>query len=236
MRIIKGLKRNGIVQSFQYILHHVSEYRHERYFSADTEGDVMLADTGIIDKDALDYGAVPYAAILNVLKEFLPTKDLGTFVDYGCGKGRVLLCAGLYQFEKIIGVELSQELADIARKNITRARHKLICNNIDILGENATKFNVPDDATVVHFNSPFRNNTLKIVMENLRASLEASPRELLILYCNAGAFEKLLEEKEDPVIPEGWIRNTNTVVWPHFQPSRDFMYGNAYRIYRILPF
>src|ERR1700719_3166712 len=46
-----------------------------------------------------------------------------TFVDIGAGKGRALLLAAELPFRKVIGVELSEELARIAQKNITLWKH-----------------------------------------------------------------------------------------------------------------
>ena len=43
-----------------------------------------------------------------------------TFIDLGCGKGRVLLMASDYPFKKIIGVEFMPELHRAAQKNIAR--------------------------------------------------------------------------------------------------------------------
>ena len=43
-----------------------------------------------------------------------------TLVDIGCGKGRVLMLASLYEFREIVGVELNPGLARIARKNLRK--------------------------------------------------------------------------------------------------------------------
>ena len=40
------------------------------------------------------------------------------FVDYGSGKGRVLMLAADYPFKRIVGVEFSPPLDRIARENI----------------------------------------------------------------------------------------------------------------------
>ena len=41
-----------------------------------------------------------------------------TFVDYGSGKGRVLLLAAEYPFKRIVGVEFAKSLHDISQENI----------------------------------------------------------------------------------------------------------------------
>ncbi|HET9086661.1 MAG TPA: class I SAM-dependent methyltransferase, partial [Acidobacteriaceae bacterium] len=38
-----------------------------------------------------------------------------TFIDVGCGKGRALLLAQRYRFHQLVGLEISPELAQIAR-------------------------------------------------------------------------------------------------------------------------
>jgi len=45
-----------------------------------------------------------------------------SFVDYGSGKGRVLLVASDYAFKKIVGVEFSKVLNDVAVANIATYR------------------------------------------------------------------------------------------------------------------
>ena len=53
-----------------------------------------------------------FRALLKALE--LPYNSLG-FVDYGCGKGRVLMEAADAGFKRVVGVEFSPELCDIAR-------------------------------------------------------------------------------------------------------------------------
>jgi SAM-dependent methyltransferase len=43
-----------------------------------------------------------------------------TFIDLGCGKGRVLLMASDYSFHAIVGVELNAKLAAVANKNLAK--------------------------------------------------------------------------------------------------------------------
>jgi SAM-dependent methyltransferase len=45
------------------------------------------------------------------------------FVDYGCGKGRVLALAAERPFLRVEGVELSQDLHRVAVRNVAKARN-----------------------------------------------------------------------------------------------------------------
>ena len=49
-----------------------------------------------------------------------PRDEGDVFVDFGCGKGRVLFLAARYRFARIIGVELSERMAEQARRNLAR--------------------------------------------------------------------------------------------------------------------
>ncbi len=52
-----------------------------------------------------------------------------TFIDYGAGKGRVLLIAARHQFDRVVGVELSEPLIRVAAANIAAyaPRHPGLC-------------------------------------------------------------------------------------------------------------
>lgn len=64
------------------------------------------------------YSTTHYSEIWKVLDE-LELRPGDTFLDVGCGKGRVLVAAQRYGC-KVIGVEYNPELVDIARRNLGR--------------------------------------------------------------------------------------------------------------------
>src|SRR5688572_15712537 len=49
--------------------------------------------------------------------ELIPNSSI---IDIGCGKGRAMLAMAHFPFKKIAGVEISPELANIARRNLAR--------------------------------------------------------------------------------------------------------------------
>jgi tRNA1(Val) A37 N6-methylase TrmN6 len=79
-----------------------------------------------------------------------------SFVDVGAGKGRALLLAAGLPFRKIVGVELSEELARIAQRNIARwnraARPKA---RIHVVQQDAAKFRWPRTPLLVYLYNPF---------------------------------------------------------------------------------
>ena len=64
--------------------------------------------------------------------------DRFTFVDFGAGKGRVLMMACEYPFKQVIGVELSRKLHATASRNYNIGFAKWVePNNADLLQRDA---------------------------------------------------------------------------------------------------
>lgn len=106
-----------------------------------------------------------------------------TFVDFGSGKGRVLLVASEFPFSEIIGVEFAEELHEIARRNIRQYRSKTQkCRNIQSLNLDATEFEVPLTPLVLYMFNPFRPAVLTPVLQNLQRSLNSHPRDVILIY------------------------------------------------------
>lgn len=108
-----------------------------------------------------------------------------TFVDYGAGMGRAMLMASDFPFQKIVGVELSQQLVETCRQNLERYRSKWqLCHQFEVHHANATHFVPPLGPLVVYLFNPFTADVLLTVLENLRQSIIESPRPLYLVYAN----------------------------------------------------
>jgi SAM-dependent methyltransferase len=117
-----------------------------------------------------------------------------TFIDLGSGKGRVLLMASDYPFQKIIGVELMPELYRAAQKNIAGySTDRQQCRQIETVCMDARDFQFPDGPLVVYLFNPFSESTFAQVLENLRRSVEAVPRTAYVAY-RFTEFEELLAQ------------------------------------------
>ncbi|MGH8318286.1 MAG: methyltransferase domain-containing protein [Steroidobacteraceae bacterium] len=62
-----------------------------------------------------------------------------TFVDYGCGAGRIICCAGRPSARKVIGLELSRSMVQKAAANVAIAKPRLACKDIEIVCGNAAE-------------------------------------------------------------------------------------------------
>ena len=101
--------------------------------------------------DAEDYQPIDpdvFRATLAYIQEgFCPF----TFVDLGCGKGRALLLAEEYDFQNIVGVEFSGQLAKIAAANAA----KIGSQRISVLHGDVRVFEFPPVPLVVFLYNPF---------------------------------------------------------------------------------
>jgi SAM-dependent methyltransferase len=132
------------------------------------------------------------------------TYEETTFIDLGSGKGRVLLMAAALPFRRIVGVEFSAKLADVARENVQRYTGPKKCSDLTVETMDATKYRLPDGPLVVFMYHPFDEKIMAAVAESVTASLRERPRRILIVYFKpvhrevwdgASAFEKRREEK-----------------------------------------
>ena len=116
----------------------------------------------------------------------VPVKFEGfTLIDLGSGKGRTLLMASDYPFGRIIGVELLEELDAIAQENIARYQgENQRCFALESHTGDACEFPFPAEPTMLYLFNPFPEHVLGTVLGNLRESLKASPRDVVVIYHN----------------------------------------------------
>jgi SAM-dependent methyltransferase len=104
-----------------------------------------------------------------------------TFVDLGSGKGRVLLIAARYCFQKVVGVELRKDLHERAVRNVRSCRGlKNKCGGIECVNLNALDYEFPDENLVLYFFNPFGNEIMQALLNRLTASLDRCPRDVFL--------------------------------------------------------
>ncbi|MGE5259673.1 MAG: hypothetical protein ACM3MH_02215, partial [Actinomycetota bacterium] len=94
-----------------------------------------------------------------------------TFVDYGAGKGRVLLLASEHPFAAVGGIEFAEELHDDAVMNIAQfPRSRMKCRNVECVLEDASTLGPPEGESVNYFFNPFSRELFAEVLHNLVVS------------------------------------------------------------------
>ena len=120
------------------------------------------------------------------LKKLFAKLDLpndGVFVDFGSGKGRVLMMAAELGFEKIVGVEFSHELCDIARKNLDVFRAKSRADaDMQIFEMDVVDYEIRPDENVFFMFNPFDSEIMKIIVDKISKSVYDHPRKTWLIY------------------------------------------------------
>jgi len=155
-----------------------------------------------------DSGGLEFDKIMANFK--ITTND--SIVDFGCGKGGILISLSKYPFCKIIGVEIAPDLVQIAKTNI----EKLNIKNVAIENCDAAEFKQLDEYNYFYFFDPFPCNVMQDVIDNIEKSILEQPRKATIIYLNPLCHE---------LIESGDIF-TKTKELPHFE-HKCFIYENV---------
>jgi len=127
------------------------------------------------------YMASPWHVLPRALR-YCGVSERDTFVEFGCGKGRVVHQAARRPFRRVIGVEISQELADAARAGLSARMHEHRCKDVEIVVSDVLDFRVPDDLTIGFFFRPFGDDTFATVLRNIVESINRQPRRVRLIY------------------------------------------------------
>jgi SAM-dependent methyltransferase len=141
------------------------------------------------------YFYVPTTAslIYEILNSLALQPDTFAFVDMGSGKGRALLVASEFPFAKVVGIELSPHLHEIAEDNIKRfspASQPRTAFNLHCM--DVVDYEYGPEPVVLFLFDPFGRETLRSVVANLEASLKEKPREAYVVYVYP-QFEDVLQ-------------------------------------------
>jgi SAM-dependent methyltransferase len=162
----------------------LNEFYNEWNLGVKTSGLITPKMKAYAQGEAFPYLAISYSGLNKIFKDISVKPGEDVFIDFGSGLGRVPLYAARFPFKKVIGVELAPELHEGAVENLERARSKLKCKNVEFVNEDALKYAIPDDASVIYFFMPFGLDLLKQVMDNIHESVLRVPREVRVVYLN----------------------------------------------------
>ena len=192
-KLLTSLKERGIKGTIREIIYRLNirirvfaDRRFDRKYGVDTRGIIRIQSLDINinqKKTGYWYEPTPIPALKFMLKMLEIDRSKYTFIDFGSGKGRVLLLASEYPYKKIIGVEVSQRLHNIAKDNFKKWNsRKPKCFNIESICIDARNFKLPQDPLVLFFFTPFQTPVITQVVNNIQESLRDNPRPIQILY------------------------------------------------------
>jgi SAM-dependent methyltransferase len=157
--------------------------------NTDTSGRIALSGLKIVatDNKAIChlYQPTPVLPFARIVERLAVDCSKYTFVDYGCGKGRVLLLAAQYGFREIIGLDLSYQFCEIAQMNSNvYKKSKCADVNIRISCVDASTFQLPTGNCFLYLFNPFGEEIIQKVLENIEAALRIESRDVYIVYFN----------------------------------------------------
>ena len=159
----------------------------DREHGVDTSG-AIPADDLECDPDLAAHSS-PYGgsqpSIVRSCLATLPDPAEYAFIDLGCGKGRPLLVASEFPFQRVVGVEMAPRLVEIARQNaaaLSRRRGQHI--PIEVQVGDATTTAAPAVRVVYFLYHPFDAELTGALAENIAAQLGGRLEHAFIVYYN----------------------------------------------------
>ena len=154
----------------------------DRKYGTDTAGRIFTHELGIDSESARETARLYLASPPQVTRWGLLNAGIDhrqfTFIDIGCGKGRVLLLASELPFRAVHGVDISADLCAIARKNLEGYQPR-ICRDVHVHHQDATTFDFPAGDLFVHFYHPFAE---KLIVDLLLQRLNPAGRRVVVAY------------------------------------------------------
>ncbi len=194
LKIADRVRNEGLTSA---CAHYRTVALHHAWSTIDRHRHPSARDDGTADKVELDtvtiaspnrsigvhYLPTPWR-VLDWVHAALPEPMPGTtFIDYGCGKGRVVLSATARPYQRVVGVEFAVELAEAAREIVANLNQPA-AGSVEIHQGDATLFEIPETPIVAFLFNPFGPPVIERVAANLSRSWRKSPRPMIVAYLN----------------------------------------------------
>lgn len=224
LNVLRRLFASVVRPPYVWLRNGITDLLFERRLGVRTSGDVELQELGIAADGREKYRPVGWLTLRRILPPSAVTTD-DVFLDIGSGMGRAVLLAAAYPFRRVIGVELSPRLVDIAHDNVDRCRARLRCKDVVLVNADALEYEIPDDVTVVFMNNPVRGAIFAAVVEHMLDSYDRRPRTMRLVY--ASPIE------EPTLLSTGRIRTIRRT--RGFRPGREWSRSNSVTLYTVHP-
>ena len=186
----------GLTRRIQQSLGVVEDYFFDIRYGTDTSDIIAVADLDISAQDkesSRRYQPTRTRYIRDLLGK-LDLPENRVFVDFGSGKGRVLLVASNYGFDRLVGIEISRQLSDISRENVAIYQNTVGKSvPIEIIESNVLHYHIRDDENVFYFFRPFDAPVMREILDGIASSLMDVPRQVWVIICSS-IYDELFAE------------------------------------------
>jgi hypothetical protein len=155
--------------------------------ATDTFERVGMDELGLTDVRGGTYDGWKYGPInqdfFHELIRKVPRRAELTFFDVGLGKGLPLMLAGRLGFRRLMGIELSAELVEKAKRNFV-AFGKSTSSPVDaeLLVGDFMQLELPREPVAFFLNNPFPHYVAELAVRHIEASIASCPRRVVIAY------------------------------------------------------
>ena len=201
--IKKSFQREGLMVTVGRLYTVFVDYLIDIVYGIDTCTKVELSELKIVGSNReKGFGyeptrLVPLRKLFKEIKPIIPSETV--LVDFGCGKGRVLLGTLKMSFNEVRGIEFAPELCEIARKNYVKySSNKKLSTGYKIIESDVTDYQIHTDENIFFVNNPFDEDIFGKVLYNIADSLQRKRRDILIIYHNHWTgYPHVLEQRSD---------------------------------------
>jgi hypothetical protein len=185
-RVIKSLREQGLAATVPKISGLIADGFFDRKYGTETST-ISYLDKFTIESRNREHGAryepsrvLPVRNMLAVLRQMTPADNV--LVDFGSGKGRVLMLACQAGFREVRGLEFAAELCETARNNWKLFQAKTGLNSeFRVIQTDVTDYLIQREEGVFFLFNPFDDIIFRKVLDNIALSLKSHPRKILIV-------------------------------------------------------
>jgi SAM-dependent methyltransferase len=194
--IIHSTQKRGVADTLRYVL---DNYLFKLKYPSLNIGGLIQLDKLSIKGDNKKKGVFYFGATSHYFRKIIShihEMDMhnASFIDFGCGKGKVLALAAEKGIKHIAGVEFARELFDICIKNISLLKKKFPDTEFAVSHEDACNYDIPMGATIFFLNNPFNRDVMQTVIGNIENSLREHKRKIYIIYFNPVDADLFIEK------------------------------------------
>lgn len=197
-RFSRSIRNHGMAKTLENVLAVYDDCVFDFLHGSQTNGTVSLNNVTICGQNK-HLGRQYEGTRARALRALLRTcnfPEASVFVDFGCGKGKALLIASNYLFKRIVGIDFSPELCEIAKNNVRAYTMKRGASmEINVIACDAAAYEIKDDENVFYFFNPFKACLLEQVVNNIAISFTRHRRPVWIIYNNPIYSDVLDSEK-----------------------------------------
>jgi hypothetical protein len=137
--------------------------------------------------------SVPVPMIRKILNKLTITSE-DIIVDLGSGDGRFLFVASEFNFKKIIGVELLEELFIKSSKNLNNFIKVKSKSNIKLINSDVLDYNFSGKETYFYLYNPFESKVMHKFLNKMKNELWEKLNFIKIVYVSPKCHDVLISQ------------------------------------------